>query len=117
MLFLINFIGEEKFIGTTASKYNSSYTVTNGKITNNSSASGNVKVNNNTTKSTGESSSNTKIKANSQTFSGSTTSEIANYETPIGVDIIAIDNHTKKMFGKLKFATRYIVVKMRHFVL
>lgn len=96
------FIGEEKFIGTTTSTYNSNYTVTNGKITNNSSASGNVKVNNNTTKATVESSSNTNIKANSQTFSSSTTSEKADYETPIGVDIIAIDNHTKKNVWKVE---------------
>lgn len=101
-VFLNYFVGEEKFLGTTTSTYNSSYTVTKGKITNNSSAKGSVKANNDATKATGISSSNTKIKANSQTFSGSTTSETANYETPIGVDIIAIDNHTKKNVWKVE---------------
>lgn len=96
------FIGEEKFLGTTTSTYNSSYTVTNGKITNNSSTTGRVKVNKDAAKATSNSSSNTQIKANSQTFSGSTTSETANYETPIGVDIIAIDNHTKKKVWKVE---------------
>lgn len=79
------FIGEEKSFGTTNSIYSSSYTVTNGKITNHSCASGKL-------------SSNIKIIATSQTFSSSTTSENAYYETPIVVDIIAIDNHTKNIF-------------------
>ncbi len=96
------FMGNERYVGSTTSTYNSSFTFQNGKINSNTNANANVKVRGNSATANVSSSTLVNSKNTTQTIGSSSTTESAQYETPIGVNIIAFDNYSDKPVWKVE---------------
>lgn len=103
-IILSYYIGEEKYIGSNTSVSTNNFDFTNGKINSNTHISGTGKATtfmkdnsvNTKAKVNTASSTNTQIKQKNQGFTFSRSSTQAEYETPIGCKITALNNQDMK---------------------
>ncbi|MCF0164288.1 MAG: hypothetical protein HUJ92_03320 [Bacteroidales bacterium] len=99
---LAYFMGEEKYVGTTETSSTSSYSETKGKVSSTTHETVKERDFDFVSLLNAFTSTETKAKAETRSYSNRKTAYKAQYQTPIGVAILAVDCYTKKPTWKVE---------------